>query len=210
MSEHAQIPRDRLLRYSVPVGIFVVAGLVGTAGWSYFLTRSPLTLVALSPVFRHLVMVSPNVDTWALFAVGVPRHFAPDPFVYFLGRDYGPAAIEWVESNNPSAARMMRALEKLFAKVGPFALLFYPDLLVSTLAGAAKVPLPVFVVFNLLGTIGTVAVAKFFGIWLTEEIAVLMAFLQRNLLAVTVASVILVLFINWWTRRGNEAPSDSA
>jgi membrane protein DedA with SNARE-associated domain len=150
------------------------------------------------------------VDTWALFAVGAPRHFAPDPFVYFLGRDYGPAANDWVEGNNPSAGRMMRGLEKLFAKVGPFALLVYPDLLVSTLAGAAKVPLPVFIVFNLLGTIGTIAVAKFFGLWLTEEIATLMGFLQRNLLAVTVVSILLVIGINWWSRRGNEAPSDSA
>jgi membrane protein DedA with SNARE-associated domain len=188
----------------------VVAGLVGTALWSYLLTHSPLTLIALSPVFRHLVLASPSVDTWALFAVGAPRHFAPDPFVYFLGRDYGPAAIDWVEGNNPSAGRMMRGLERLFAKVGPFALLIYPDLLVSTLAGAAKVPLPVFIVFNLLGTIGTIAVAKFFGLWLTEEIATLMAFLQRNLLAVTVVSILLVIGINWWSRRGNEAPSDGA
>jgi membrane protein DedA with SNARE-associated domain len=105
---------------------------------------------------------------------------------------------------------MMRGLEKLFAKVGPFALLIYPDLLVSTLAGAAKVPLHVFVVFNLLGTLGTIAVAKFFGIWLTDEIATLMAFLQRNLLAVTVVSILLVIGINWWSRRGNEVPSDGA
>lgn len=211
MSQSAEIPKDRLLRYAIPVGIVVVLGLLGRVLMPVLLTKSPIALIAISPVFPNLVLASPSVDTWLLYAVGVPRHFAPDPFMYFLGRDFGPAAIEWIEHNSPSNARLVRGAEKLFSKVGVFALLVFPELVVSTLAGAAKIPFPVFVVFNVLGTVATITVAKFFGVALEQEIAALTAFFKQNLVVVTVAFVAFFALLNWWSNKKSGAvPGDSA
>lgn len=193
--------RPRTVLYAVPLALATIGGLIGTAFMPYFLARAPLVLVALSPLFRHLVLVSRSVGALPLFAVAVPRHFAPDIFVYLLGREYGNAAIEWVEINSPMSGKLVRSLERLFAKAGFLVLLVSPDIIVSTLAGAARLPLPVFVAANVAGTIATVAVARYFGDVFDAPIRVLLAFFQGHLFAVTAISVLIVLALNVQHRR---------
>lgn len=175
----------------------------------YFLARRPLLLILLSPLFRHLVLVAPSVDPASLFAVAIPRHFAPDPCVYLLGREYGPVAVEWVETNSPGLGRFVRTLERLFARVGPVALLVSPDVVMSTLAGAARVPFPLFIFMNLVGTVGTVVVARWFGHVLDVPIHALVAYFQTHLVVVTAASVLVVLLLNGWSRRKTPADEPS-
>lgn len=195
-------PDRRLLVWcAVPLAIMTIAGFVGTAFMPYLLARRPLVLVALSPLFRHLVVAAPRVDALSFFAVAVPRHFLPDPFVYLLGREYGHLAAAWADQNSPATGKIVRAFERLFAKVGPFALLVMPDIFMSTLAGAARVPVPVFVVFNLVGTVGTVYVARSVGDMFNKPIAAMVAFFEAHLVAVTCVSIALVLFFNWYSRR---------
>ena len=191
----------RTLTLAVPLGVLTISSFVGVAFMPLLLARAPLALIALSPLFRHLVLAAPTVDAASLFAVAVPRHFLPDPFAYLLGREYGPAAVTWAEANSPLLGRLVRALERLFSKVGPVALLLSPDVIASTLAGAARVPLPLFVVMNLLGTLGTVAVARWFGTALDRPIHALVGFFQGHLAVVTAASVILVVALNAWSSR---------
>lgn len=197
--------RARLIYCAVPLAIFTVSSTVGAMFMPYLLAEKPLLLVALSPLFRHLVLAAPSLPAASLFAVAVPRHFIVDPFVYLLGRDYGPVAIEWVEANSPGLGKLVRTLERLFGKVGAVALLVSPDVIVSTLAGAARVPFPLFVVMNLLGTVATVTVARWFGNALEAQIHALVAFFQAHLVAVTVASVLLVVALNVWPRRKTPA-----
>lgn len=192
--------RRRTAFYAVPLALATVGGLVGTAFMPYFLAKAPLVLVALSPLFRHLVLVSRSVGALPLFAVAVPRHFAPDIFVYFLGREYGDAAVEWVEINSPMSGKLVRWLERLFAKAGVLVLLVSPDIIVSTIAGVAGLPLPVFIAANIAGTFATVAVARYFGDVLDAPIRVLLAFFRAHLFAVTLASVLLVVLLNWYNR----------
>lgn len=196
----ADARRARTLLYAAPLALATVGGLIGTAFMPYFLAKAPLVLVALSPLFRHLVLASRSVGALPLFAVAVPRHFAPDIFVYFLGREYGSAAVEWVEVNSPMSGKLVRWLERLFAKAGVLVLLVSPDIIVSTIAGVAGLPLPIFVVANIAGTFATVAVARYFGDVLDAPIRAMLAFFQAHLFAVTAASVLLVLFLNWYNR----------
>jgi membrane protein DedA with SNARE-associated domain len=191
----------RLIYCAVPLAIFTVSSTVGAMFMPYLLAKKPLLLVLLSPLFRHLVLAAPSLSAASLFAVAVPRHFAVDPFVYLLGRDYGPVAIEWVEANSPGVGKLVRSLERLFGKVGAVALLVSPDVVVSTLAGAARVPFPLFVVMNLVGTVATVTVARWFGNALESQIHTLVAFFQAHLFVVTAASVLLIVIFNAWPRR---------
>jgi membrane protein DedA with SNARE-associated domain len=193
--------RARLIYCAVPLAIFTVSSTVGAMFMPYLLARKPLLLVALSPLFRHLVLAAPSLNAVSLFAVAVPRHFVVDPFVYLLGRDYGPIAVEWIETNSPGVGKLVRALERLFGKIGPVALLVSPDVVVSTLAGAARVPFPLFVVMNLVGTVATVTVARWFGNALEVQIHAIVVFFQGHLVAVTAASVLMVLAFNAWSRR---------
>src|SRR5207244_523066 len=108
--------RRRALVYAAPVALVTIFGFVGTAFMPYLLSKAPLVLVLLSPIFRHVVLASRVVDAAPLFAVAVPRHFAPDVFVYLLGREFGKSALEWVEANSPASGKFVRLLERLFAK----------------------------------------------------------------------------------------------
>ncbi|HVU04640.1 MAG TPA: hypothetical protein VHE30_22955 [Polyangiaceae bacterium] len=193
--------RARLALYLTPLALATIAGTIGVMFMPWFLTNRPLTLIALSPLFRHFVLVSPSVAAAPLFAIGVPRHFAVDPFVYLLGRDYGPAAVMWVETNSPGLGRLVRALERLFAKVGPLALLVSPDIVVSTLAGAARVSFPVFVVMNLLGTVANIVVARLFGTVLEAEITAFTTWIRAHVVVATAISVALFLAFNAWSKR---------
>lgn len=204
-----QARRTRTLIYAIPLGIMTVGSLIGSAFMPWFLARHPLWLVALSPLFRHLVLVAPTVDPASLFLVAVPRHFLPDPFVYFLGREYGPLAVEWAETNSPFLGKLVRALERLFGKVGVVALLVSPDIIVSTLAGAARVPLPLFVIFNVVGTFVTVTVARWFGDVFERQIHALVAFFQAHLALVTGLSVLFVMALNWYSRKSSPPAVES-
>jgi membrane protein DedA with SNARE-associated domain len=192
--------RRRALVYAAPVAVVAVAGFIGTAFMPYLLAKAPLALVALSPIFRHLVLVSRTVDAVPLFAVAVPRHFAPDIFVYLLGREFGKAALEWVEANSPASGKFVRLLERLFAKAGMLVLLVSPDLIVSTLAGVARMPIALFIVANIAGTIGMVVVARYFGDFFDAPIRAIMAFFQAHLVMVTAASVLFFVALNWYMR----------
>src|SRR5262245_20644188 len=81
--------RRRALVYAAPVALVTIAGFIGAAFMPYLSSEAPLALVALSPIFRHVVLASRKVGALPLFAVAVPRHFAPDVFVYLLGREFG-------------------------------------------------------------------------------------------------------------------------
>jgi membrane protein DedA with SNARE-associated domain len=210
VTDSPEARRRLLLLCGGVLGVLTVASLIGTAFMPYLLARRPLVLVALSPLFRHLVIAAPRVEPVPFFLVAVPRHFLPDPFVYLLGREYGHLAIEWVEGNSPFTGKIVRALERLFARVGPIALLISPDVVVSTLAGAARVPFPLFVVFNVLGTFITVFVARWFGDFFESSIAAMVRYFEAHLWLVTLVSVALVLLFNWYSSRqkGPDAPEN--
>ena len=208
MNESPEARRRVLLWCGGTIGVLTIASLVGTAFMPYLLARQPLVLVALSPLFRHLVLAAPRVAPVPFFLVAVPRHFLPDPFVFLLGREFGHLAIEWVEGNSPFTGKIVRGLERLFARVGPVALLISPDVIVSTLAGAARVSFPLFVVFNVLGTFITVFVARWFGDVFENSIASIVKYFEAHLWLVTTVSVLLVLFLNWYSSR-QKGPEDA-
>ena len=190
--------------YAVPIGATTITSYLAVFFFVPLVTNHPLLLVACSPVLRNLILVASRVDVVWLFAVVVPRHYLPDPFFYLLGRQCGHLAIEWVERNSPVSGRAARLLERLFAKIGPVALLILPDPVMSTLAGAAKVPFATFTVFNLLGTIGYVILARRVGDALAKPIAAFITFLGAHWIAAT--AVIVVATVLWSSRGRREVP----
>jgi membrane protein DedA with SNARE-associated domain len=79
-------------------------------------------------------------------------------------------------------------------------------LIVSTLAGVARMPVTIFVVANIAGTIAMVAVARYVGDVFDAPIRAILAFFQAHLMPVTVASVLIVLFLNWYFKNPKSDP----
>src|SRR5689334_13696164 len=149
---------------AAPVAVLFVAGLVGTAFAPVLLAHHPLVLVAMSPVLRHLALASTSVDATSFVAVAVVRLFAPDPFVYAIGREYGPAAVAWVKARSRAANRWMRLTERAFARAGALLVVVSPGPFVCLLAGAERMPVATFLTASLVGTTASVLLIRYFGV----------------------------------------------
>jgi membrane protein DedA with SNARE-associated domain len=175
-----------------PVVVFLTAGLVGTAFAPALLGRAPLLLVAMSPLFRHLALASPSIDTVPFVVVAMARLFVTDPFMYAIGRQYGDEAIDWVEARSGRAGRIVRTVKRAFGRAALLMLFISPGPLVCMLAGAAKMPVTRFVAVNLAGTLAAVLLIRSFGVAFADGLETVRAFIEANLVALTVGSVMLV------------------
>jgi membrane protein DedA with SNARE-associated domain len=175
--------------------------MIGTALAPTLVVTQPLLLVALNPVLRHLVLVANQVEPAVFFVVGALRLFGPDPFHYLLGRWYGDTALSWLERKSPRAGRVVRAVEAAFARAGPVILFVAPEGIVCLLAGAARVRPVTFVAIDVAGTLCTLTVVRLFGRRYEQGIRDVLDFVEGNILALTLASVVLVVCSALWRRR---------
>jgi membrane protein DedA with SNARE-associated domain len=186
----------------VPLAVLAIATFIGVAFAPYLLVKAPMLLIALSPLTRHLVVASPAIDPVPFFLIAVSRMFLGDPFVYALGRRYGPRALVWIEARSLSATRWVRWVERAFRRAGLVFVLVSPGPLVCTLAGVLGMPVTRFVVTNLIGTIGLVVLVRFVGDAFSEPIEALIEFFEVHLTTVTAISVGMTV-VAWlvWRRR---------
>jgi len=188
----AEHTHTRLRYLLAPVFVFVTAGLIGTAFAPALLGRAPLLLVAMSPLYRHLALASTSVDAVPFVVVAVMRLFATDPFLYVIGREYGDEAIDWVEGRSGLAGRIVRTVKRAFGRAAFLVLFVSPGPLVCMLAGAARMPLLPFLLINLAGTIAAVLLIRTFGVAFADALEAVRAFVEANIVLLTVISVVLV------------------
>lgn len=183
------IDRRRLSLLLAPIVALTAANTVGTALAPALLVKAPLALVALSPLGRHLVLASSSLDPALFFAVAGARMFVGDPFMYLLGREYGDQAIEAVASHLGGAGEGVRLVDRLFRRASWLAVLLWPGPLVCALAGAARLPVGLFVSLNLAGTFLLLGSVRWFSAELAGPVGWLRALLEDNTTAATVVSV---------------------
>lgn len=115
-----------------------VASLLGTALGPYLLVKSPLGLVILSPAAHHIALAAATVDPVLLVVVATLRRVLTGLSAYGLGYLYGKTALEWLEQRYERLARLLRWVEGLYARFGPWLLVVAPAPTVVVLAGAAR------------------------------------------------------------------------
>jgi membrane protein DedA with SNARE-associated domain len=193
--------RRRLKLLLAPVIAMFVARGIGIALAPALLERAPVALFLMAPLGRHLVLISPDLDLASFVALGMAGYFMIDPFTYLLGREYGQAAVDWVEQRSGVAGRWVRWIDRLFRRAAPVVLFVTPGPFVNLLAGAAKMRVPVWLALNLGGTLMSVMVIRYFGAVLETWIAGARAFVETNVTELTLASVSIVLITIWLRRR---------
>jgi membrane protein DedA with SNARE-associated domain len=193
--------RRRLKLLIAPViGMFILRG-IGVALAPALLERAPIALFLMAPLGRHLVLISPDLDLPSFLAVGVLGYFMIDPFTYLLGREYGQAAVDWVEKRSGVAGRWVRWVDRLFRRAAPVVLFVTPGPFVNLLAGAAKMRVPIWLALNLAGTLMAVMVLRYFGSVLETWINAARAFVEANVAELTLASVAIVVVSTVLRRR---------
>jgi len=197
----------RLVRASWSLlAVLTVASLVGTAMSPLLLVKAPLLLVALSPDSRHVALVAGRVDPVLLMSVTVLRRSLYSIGVYGLGAAYGDLAVNWIEARARRLGKALRALERLFARVGAVLLLALPFLSVCVLAGASRTRLIVFLPALVLGHFLWVFTTVWLGTRFAAEAQAVVDFFAERLFESTLVCVALVAGYQFFTRRRPAAP----
>jgi membrane protein DedA with SNARE-associated domain len=175
-----------------PLLLTFAAQGVGVALAPALLERAPALLVILAPLTRHLVLVSPALDTPTFFAVGFMGFFLPDPFSYLLGREYGSAAVDWIVRRSGAARRWIQWVERMFRRAAPVVLLVSPGPFVNLLAGASGMRVLPWLALNVAGTLAALVLIRMFGDALAAPIAAIRVFIEANVVVLTIGSGALV------------------
>lgn len=175
------------------VGAFSAASLLGTAFSLYLANHYPLTLIALSPLSRHLILVAHTVDPVAFVLVGTARSLALFVTSFFLGRALGPSGIRWLQSRAPRAAGFVRWCENLFNKFPVVTVLLLTSPVIGIMAGIAGMRALTFAGLSALALVFRMVLVLVLGDWLQEPIDVVRAWIDAYWLPGTIVLVALIV-----------------
>jgi membrane protein DedA with SNARE-associated domain len=174
--------------------------LLGVAFSPYLVTHWPLTLVALSPLGRHLVLVVPVVDPVAFLAVSLGRRLIFYLACFQLGRALGPWGIPWIEERARHFGRFVRFVERLFALAPRLVVFVMAGPTVSALAGVSQMRLRVFAPLATAGLALRLLAVLGFGEWMRRYIELTLAWIEAWWLPATVVTVVAVGVYQLWRR----------
>lgn len=183
-----------------------LGSLAGTAFSPFLLVKAPWFLVLLSPDGRHVALVAGRVDPALLTTVTVLRRSLYSIGVYGLGAAYGDLAVSWIEARARRLGRALRALERIFARVGPVLLLALPFLTLCVLAGAARTRLILFLPALIVGHFLWVFTTVWLGTRFAAEAQAVVDFFSERLFESTLVCVVLVLAYQFVSRRRTAPP----
>ena len=183
------------------MAVLTVASLVGTAMSPLLLVKAPLLLVVLAPDARHVALAAGRLDPALLFGVTVVRRALFSVGVYGLGAAYGDLAVTWVEARTRTLGKALRALERIFARVGALLLVALPFLTLCILAGAARTRVLVFLPALVLGHCIWAASTIWLGTRFAGASQWLVDFFAERLFESTLVCFALVVAYQLVTRR---------
>ena len=202
-------PKWQLALVVAPIVAVLVSGYIAGASWAKLLNTHPLTLIALSPINRYLLLTTNKLDWTSYYGVGLARHLFPDPFFYLIGSWYGARAIKWIGETYPIVRKLTGedgtglsdpASRKL---IYPLAFLA-PNNWVSLLCGASDIPIATFAALNVSGTLLRLFLCRWVGSLFERQITDIATWVGRYATPITAASVVVVLVgIGIQFRRGS-------
>jgi membrane protein DedA with SNARE-associated domain len=177
-----------------------IANAVGIALAPALLTHSPLALIALSPLGRHLVLAATVTPIVPFVIVGTLRRMLVATLGYMLGRAYGRGGISWIKERYPKLEPLLRPVEWLFARAAPLILLVAPGPLVCALAGATGMRAWLVLPIATVGQTGWMLINYKLGEAFGEWLAPITEYIRTHMLPMTLACIAIVLVYRWFRR----------
>ena len=196
-------PPNKLAR-NATIGVLVVlvvAANLGNIFFASFVNDRPGLLIAMNPSNRNLALTAGNMGVVAFYVIGFCRLLLPDPLFFLLGRWYGDASIRWMERTAPSYGELLRGLERWFYKARVPVVAIAPNNPVCLFAGAADMSWGLFLVANVIGTIGRLILIRAFSSVFADLLGSVRHFIADYRWPITALSIALVAFTVWNDRR---------
>jgi len=186
--------RQRVVRLSLWILATLGSGsMLGVAFSLYLVNHSPLLLIALSPLGRHLVLVVPVVHPAAFLGVMVARRLAFYLACFHLGRALGPLGIPGIEARAARLGVFVRWLERLFARASHLVVLAMAGPTVSALAGIAGMRPLVFSFLAAASLLLRGVLLLGFAVWIREYLEIARDWIDAHWVPGTVVMVLAVL-----------------
>jgi membrane protein DedA with SNARE-associated domain len=163
-------------------------GLSGAAFAPALLTYSPLLLIGMSAIPRHLVLAAPLTDPASFMLVATLRRVIGSVLLYFIADTFGATGLEQLERRYPKARQVLAWVERVFVRVGPLALVISPNLM-TALAGNARMPLWQFLPAVSIGQLFWVGLTYWLGDFLSKWTAPFTVWLSENVVSTTLACI---------------------
>ncbi len=130
--------RRNIAILAVPMLAFAIASNVGNALAPTLIANEPSLLLVLSPRLRWLVLIAPEINVFAFYAVPLLRAAALLAVYYLLGRWYGDRSVRWLEDRARNTVRPLLWMERKFHQARYPMVFAFPGTLVALLAGCRR------------------------------------------------------------------------
>jgi len=191
---------------AVPLAL-ALAAYLGQILSATLADRAPIILIALAPADAFLILTVNEVPTWSFFLVGFLRLIIPDPFLYRIGYEFGPAARFYLETELGTHSKVTRALSVLdrwFPRAGALIVFALPNYPVCLVSGMTRMHPTVFASLNVAGTAARLYVIWRLGRIFSGTAEAVLEWITRYQLPFTVVMIVLVMFQVGSSRRGGQ------
>ena len=189
----------------IALGILVVGSQIGIAWSPYLLNNHPLWLVGISPLSRHIILVSPVVDSSMLIAVSGARTLAFTALAYWLGVTLGETALVWLEQRSAGATRIAKWMDGFFQRWSYFAVFLFPLGLMACIAGVSQMRAMGFFAAAIPGILFRLSVYVWFGESLREPILVLLEYIRSYQTELTLFLIASIAGYQLYKRRAKQS-----
>lgn len=204
----ASPPRWFLPTVGALIVAFIAATNIGNVVWANWITEHPLGLIALNSSNKFLLGTSTTTDIVPFFVIATLRLMLPDPLFWLLGNTYRERALHWGRQAFPAMGPLFEQFESdrgAFRRLLDALVVIMPNNPVSLLAGVAAMPFRRFMLLNLIGTLGRIALVRIIGAIFESQIEDVLDLIARYQGWLTRASLIAVVALVAWQvfdRRG--------
>jgi hypothetical protein len=157
---------------------------------------NPLGLLMLNSSNKYLLATSVLTEWLPFVSIALVRLLLPDPLFYLLGYVYRGKALNWARQVFPGMDPVFDQFESqggATRRVLDVAVVVAPNNPVSLLAGVAAMPWRRFLVLNVVGTIGRIALMRGIGTVFSDQIEDVLEVVARYQRWLTLGSLVLVL-----------------
>jgi len=190
----------RLVILSAIIAALYGAGLLGLALAPILTREQPIILLLLNPTTTILLLVGGRVELPLLVALVTARRFLVHIVFYLLGWWYAEAAINWMVGRSTDAEAIVGQAERIFRRIGWLAVLIWPGPFPSVLSGASRMPWPLFVAIDLVGTVASILLTRYAASLAANPLDIVLGFIDANAEVLTIICVVTValwLGIRW-------------
>jgi membrane protein DedA with SNARE-associated domain len=181
--------------------LLVAATIAGALFVAPLAVHHPLWLIALNPLPRHLLLVAPRIPFPTFVLLASARGLFTCAVTFELGRCYGARGATMLLGHSTRGGSMLRGLQRLFARWSALALLIFPGIASSALAGMSGVSRARCLVISLIGLFAWACINHRLGAWLAPWSEKLLDFVRSNMLAATLLCMLGVVLYQLWVRR---------